>query len=1085
MKVRTEKKVWGQVAGIAWVVFGMLALAGCSREGTLSRHLKRGAAYAEKGQSAAAIIEYMNALQADRTNQTALVGIAEAYLETGEALKALPFLYTAGRQDPDDLETRIKAATILRLAGRLGDAREIVADVLVRDSNHLEALVLWGDTAVTREERLEAIGRFEAIAEAFSDESRYFLVLGGLYLKDGRISSAEVALKQGLALEPESVPLLMGIGEMHRLNREPELAEKALAYAAKLSPPASLARVQWADYLYLTGQAERARVVLQEALDAAPEFEMGWERMGLYALAQRRLDDADDAVRAILTENPDSVGGLLLRGNVLLAQGEGEQGLQVLEDLAGQYPHSAKIRHQLGMALLREGRVEQARAELRKAVDLEPDSKQVVLQWASLSIRVGAASEVISDLQRVLERDSNDPEAAMLLGSAYLAIERPAEALALFQKLTERLPDSHVGPFLLADAFWRLKRDDEAIKANDEALRRFPGYVPALVRRVAYDLARGKPDEAIARIQARIEATPDQRGLRHLLGRVYVHMGATGLAAQSFREEIQRHPRHVHSYLELVRLLARDEKVNDALAQVEAALGVDEKDVSMLMLGGMLSARRGAYEDALSYYHRLLAVDPDFSMAANNAAYIYSSQFGDLDRAYALARRARDVAPREATIADTLGWIVYLRGEYPWALTLIREGAEEFTEHPDVQYHLGMALLAMGKETDALVTLNRAAELAEDGWEPAPLVDALRALLRVPVEGVAQVHRSAIDAVLALDPNNPSARVRQVALLAGNTNQNTAGKALSAYQGILESHPNFLPATLRLIDLYDFVLDDRANAVELAQQARDTWPQDPRVAGRAGWLALREGNYAWAHGLLQESAQLLPEDPASIHRLALATYYVGQVKEAEQLAEGLVTQEDDELHHARAALKLLIMIKATSAKTVGPKLLKLAEQFGSEDPLYPLAQMVIARGHTLSGDAATAVVLYSKVLERTPAFGPAVREAAWLYTYELKDNAKAYPLAVRAREALPEDGRVACILGRLVYERGNYSYAAGLLEEGLRDQPDDGESWYLLGFSRHQQGDAAGARDALAGALQRDPTSIHAPKARQVIAELK
>ena len=60
------------------------------------------------------------------------------------------------------------------------------------------------------------------------------------------------------------------------------------------------------------------------------------------------------------------------------------------------------------------------------------------------------------------------------------------------------------------------------------------------------------------------------------------------------------------------------------------------------------------------------------------------------------AQRAKEAAPDEPHISDTLGWILYNRGIYHRALVLLKESAAKLPESPEVQYHLGMALLKAG-----------------------------------------------------------------------------------------------------------------------------------------------------------------------------------------------------------------------------------------------------------------------------------------------------------------------------------------------------------------------------------------------------
>ena len=117
--------------------------------------------------------------------------------------------------------------------------------------------------------------------------------------------------------------------------------------------------------------------------------------------------------------------------------------------------------------------------------------------------------------------------------------------------------------------------------------------------------------------------------------------------------------------------------------------------------------RRAAYE-------KLLSMKPDFPPVLNNLAYLYSERMDELDKAHDLAQRARALQPGDAAIADTLGWILYKRGDYKQALALLQESAQNLPNNPEIQFHLGMANYMMGRTEEARTAFRQAAAAAGD-----------------------------------------------------------------------------------------------------------------------------------------------------------------------------------------------------------------------------------------------------------------------------------------------------------------------------------------------------------------------------------
>jgi tetratricopeptide (TPR) repeat protein len=373
----------------------------------------------------------------------------------------------------------------------------------------------------------------------------------------------------------------------------------------------------------------------------------------------------------------------------------------------------------------------------------------------------------------------------------------------------------------------------------------------------------------------------------------------------------------------------------------------------------------------------------------------------------------------------------------------------------------------------------------DEGRLPKPEpVRALAAMLAVPIEDIRPEHQALIDVVLAQDPANPAARVRLAVLREQAGGAAAWEEARTTYQAVRQSHPQYLPATLRLIDLLDGPLAEPAQALQLARDARTANPQSPALARRAGWLALRTGDLPWAHGLLQEAARAT-SDPEAQYRLAVSTYCTGQPGEAMRLLQSALSTAAADAPFREEAEQFQTLLRAASAADPSPDAQRIAEATDDTRPLFIPAQMVVAHARELAGNPAEALDTYQSLLAKRPAFPLAAREAARLLVEAMDDPDKAYPLAVKAREALPQDPETARLLGRITYEREDYPYAVRLLEQTLRANPDDTNSQYLLGLSHHHQGDAPGARQALEAALAAAPDSPLAAQAREVLATME
>jgi tetratricopeptide (TPR) repeat protein len=130
-----------------------------------------------------------------------------------------------------------------------------------------------------------------------------------------------------------------------------------------------------------------------------------------------------------------------------------------------------------------------------------------------------------------------------------------------------------------------------------------------------------------------------------------------------------------------------------------------------LMALGMISESEKDYTKAQEYYEKVLKINPDFPPAANNLAYIYAERGGNIDVALTLAQKAKEQAPDDPHISDTLGWIYYKKNVFSRAVVYLKEAEEKMPNEPLIKYHLGMAYYKNGNRPLAKKALVEALKL--------------------------------------------------------------------------------------------------------------------------------------------------------------------------------------------------------------------------------------------------------------------------------------------------------------------------------------------------------------------------------------
>ena len=137
----------------------------------------------------------------------------------------------------------------------------------------------------------------------------------------------------------------------------------------------------------------------------------------------------------------------------------------------------------------------------------------------------------------------------------------------------------------------------------------------------------------------------------------------------------------------------------------------NDKNVGAHVLLGMVINSQGKIDEANKEYRKVLTLSPKHPLAANNLASNLADGGGNLDEALKFAQIAREAAPEDPNVGDTLGWVYYKKGLIEIAYPLIADAAGKSKNNASIRYHHGMVLAKKGKNKEAAAELNAALSL--------------------------------------------------------------------------------------------------------------------------------------------------------------------------------------------------------------------------------------------------------------------------------------------------------------------------------------------------------------------------------------
>jgi tetratricopeptide (TPR) repeat protein len=125
----------------------------------------------------------------------------------------------------------------------------------------------------------------------------------------------------------------------------------------------------------------------------------------------------------------------------------------------------------------------------------------------------------------------------------------------------------------------------------------------------------------------------------------------------------------------------------------------------------------GRWPEARAALQQGLAVAPDEPLLLNFMGYAQLERGENMDSAEAMIRKASELAPDNGSITDSLGWAQFKRGKVSQAIETLQQAAEKEPDVAEIQEHLGDALYRSGRRYEARFAWNAALVTAEDEIE--------------------------------------------------------------------------------------------------------------------------------------------------------------------------------------------------------------------------------------------------------------------------------------------------------------------------------------------------------------------------------
>lgn len=638
----------------------------------------RGAARVQLKDREGALADAEKALQVAPDSENAAALLASLYRQSGQPARAVEVVVAAQKRSPSSVDLRQVLATLYESVGEHDLAEEQLRQVVQLKPAELRYRTQLALSYLRRKKLDEAEKTFDEAVKALPSSTEAKLAYVRFLSTQRSIDRGTKALEGFIAREPKNFELQFGKGSLQeRMGR----ADDALATYNKILA---------ADEEGLQGVSARLHIAAIH-------------------VARQRFDDASKLIDEVLERNPQDNDALILRGNIALERKDAASAITDLRAVLRDQPRSVGLLRTLARAHLANGEPALAEDSLRTAMEAAPTDTAVRIELAQLLTQSGRTEQAVPILEETVNSAPQNVQAREALVRGYIAgkdfdaARRSAEDL----KLTS--PESAAGPYLAGLIAHAQRRFDDAQREFEKALQLQPSAMDALTALTRLDIERGRVAVAEARLQSVIQKDAKNAPARNLLGELYVTTKQPQKALEPLGQALQISPQWwvPHRNLAIASLASGN---NDgAIAAYVAGVKATDHQSTLVSELAALYERMNRVDEAIGLYERLHQKNPRLEFVANNLAMLlitYKQDQASLDRARDLS--AVFANSRVGAYLDTHGWVRFKRGEFSQALPVLERAVAESPESKITRFHLGMALYKAGQREQAISNLEKA-----------------------------------------------------------------------------------------------------------------------------------------------------------------------------------------------------------------------------------------------------------------------------------------------------------------------------------------------------------------------------------------
>lgn len=691
------------------------------------------------------------------------------------------------------------------------------------------------------------------------------------YVGQQKLAEASIQYQNALKIAPDDVDTLLKFGDVElRLNRVKE-AYNAYLRASKTDPKNIKALSNLASIYLLARDYDEVTKTANAILAIDKNNLKAREMLAQAIYLTGRKEDALQLMQAVISQGQPSETTILNAAQMYLGLGRQNEALALVENGIARHPGSTRLKFQASDIYAARKDIPLAQKWAEDAYRTSKGNINEGLVLAQFYMRQGLNAPLAALLAELKARFPKDPRPIMIEAAIARQKGDLNAALALAQK-AQSIDDTPATANLVAELLFA-KGDTAGSKTIlEKTIAKNPNAMPSRVFLARLYLGEGNAAKALETIEPLIKQAPTQPDVAIIASGIYLQKGDIEKARGFIENALKENANNPALHAALASISFKKGEYREALTEIESFGQKMPQGLDMLYMGTVASIRLDRPEKALAYLDSMRKLDPN-AWPTIYAEAMYAAYKKDKATLFKVAERALKLWPDKAEALSLYGQVAPSVIGLPGAINTITVLCST-AKNANCRMTLAGLLEAAGRKDEALKTIKQAIDLEPKRDELYHLLAAFYVRNRMTDQALKEYEE-----ILNKKPDDLRAAT-MLALLhheAGNIDN-----AVKVYNYILERDPGHGIAANNLA----WILAERGKkseldrALQLANKAKDKFPDNPRIADTLGYVYLQKGLYGNAQAQFSQALEKLPEDPVLNYHMALALSKQGRNNEA-------------------------------------------------------------------------------------------------------------------------------------------------------------------------------------------------------------